>query len=161
LMMELRCLAWGRVLMELVYLFIENFLTKRQLEKAPFPIPRFQFVDVALLISQNEFYLVETPIHGEFRKYINNRAAVPLDFLDARDTNSAEFLCFAQHIQYQETFKTLFVSDFQGNDRFLTDPQILTSGEGKQLFADGNVSKGFLNFETDHRCNAFCKFFEL
>ncbi|KAJ7016540.1 hypothetical protein C8F04DRAFT_1201967 [Mycena alexandri] len=164
LIMEIRCLAWGHVLMELVYTFIDTFLARRQLKTAPFPIPRFQFVNAALVIVQNEFFLVETRIAGEFRKYINNRAAKGLEFEDPADTIRADFLCFAQHVQYQETFKMVFVSDFQGNEAYLTDPQILsdpTSGEGRQLFADGNVSKGFLNFETDHRCNAFCKFFEL
>jgi hypothetical protein len=29
------------------------------------------------------------------------------------------------------------------------------------LFADGNIPYGFTEFQRDHRCNVFCRYFEL
>ncbi|KAH9846080.1 hypothetical protein C2E23DRAFT_908040 [Lenzites betulinus] len=40
--------------------------------------------------------------------------------------NTSEFLVFCQHVQYQETKGMVFVSDFQGGDTLLSDPQLLT-----------------------------------
>ncbi|KAJ7180570.1 hypothetical protein C8R46DRAFT_1210908 [Mycena filopes] len=165
LMMELRCLIWGTVLLERVYRFMREFMADNHVSTLPMTVPPFRFVKAAMLVRDSEeMYLVEECIGGNFRKFINNRAAVPLPGTDPDDVQRVEFLCFAQHVQYQVTFKKVFVSDFQGNGSLLTDPQIMTdpeSGDGKRLFADGNVSKGFTSFETDHCCNDYCKYFKL
>ena len=49
-------------------------------------------------------------------KYINNARAVSCISPKAPEEmqNIANFLCFAQHVQYQVTHGTLFTSDYQG-----------------------------------------------
>ena len=66
-----------------------------------------------------------------------------------------------------------------GGDTLLTDPQIIThpcassdhytrffshstlSDLGRKLFSKGNVQRTHRDFEKDHECNIFCKFFEV
>ncbi|KAJ7842228.1 alpha-kinase family-domain-containing protein [Mycena olivaceomarginata] len=134
----------------------------------PFAIPQLVFVDAALAMipgPDKDLYLLEQCIaensEGKFRKYINNRAAIPTLFENKDDKECAEFLAFSQHYQYLKTHKMLFVSDYQGRNSLLTDPQIMKLEGARHLFADGNVSTGFASFETDHTCNMFCCFFEL
>ncbi|KAJ7455487.1 hypothetical protein FB451DRAFT_1048909 [Mycena latifolia] len=174
LIMEVRCLGWAHVLLLMVYDFMRRFLRETD-EIPPFEIPQMRFVDAALACSQagvereRDLFMLEERIDsstdGNFRKYVNNRAATPLPLKAKADIWRAAFLCFTQHYQYYRTFKMVFVSDYQGGDSLLTDPQIMSSPalaeSGKNLFADGNVSTGFASFETDHVCNEFCKFFKL
>ncbi|KAK7034458.1 hypothetical protein R3P38DRAFT_2698872, partial [Favolaschia claudopus] len=74
------------------------------------------------------------------------------------DRHRAEFLAFCQHYQLIKTHGTLFVSDYQGGESLLTDPQIMSSPslDSRQLFADGNIGNGFESFQNDHVCNKFC-----
>ncbi|KAJ7438149.1 MHCK/EF2 kinase, partial [Mycena latifolia] len=169
LTMELRCLIWGHVLLYIVYDFIRRFIREHGPPK--FKIPEMRFVKAGLVFVQgqgkpDDLFLIEERIcektEGKFRKYINNRAAIPSHFTDADDQESAEFLAFAQHFQYLRTFKMAFTSDYQGGKTLLTDPQIMSSpSAGTQLFADGNVKSGFQSFEADHKCTKFCTFFGL
>ncbi|KAF7358149.1 hypothetical protein MVEN_00863000 [Mycena venus] len=168
LTMELRCLTWARVLLLIIYDFIRRFT--RDHGQPPFEIPQLAFVQAALAMipgADQDLYLLEECIganEGKFRKYINNRAAIPTVFNNVADDERAKFLCFTQHYQYLKTHKMVFVSDYQGGDRLLTDPQIMSApslDDAKHLFADGNVSAGFSSFEADHVCNKFCRFFEL
>lgn len=46
-------------------------------------------------------------------KYINNDKPRPNDVLLEEDLNCAEFLCFAQHVQWQVTHQQFYTSDFQ------------------------------------------------
>ncbi|KAJ7142173.1 hypothetical protein C8R46DRAFT_920349 [Mycena filopes] len=120
LMMELRCLIWGTVLLERVYRFMREFMADNHVSTLPMTVPPFRFVKAAMLVRDSEeMYLVEECIGGNFRKFINNRAAVPLPGTDPDDVQRVEFLCFAQHVQYQVTFKKVFVSDFQGEPEYL------------------------------------------
>jgi len=83
----------------------------------PFPIPHVEFVPVALAVANdtNDVYLIEDPIEGEFVKYINNGSAQPCSFpYDPSSEHIAEFLTFAQHVQFWRTGENAFVSDFQG-----------------------------------------------
>ncbi|KAJ7037547.1 hypothetical protein C8F04DRAFT_1092834 [Mycena alexandri] len=173
LTMEVRCLAWGHVLLYMVYTFIRRFI--REHGEPPFPIPQMRFVEACLASqqevagAQQDLFLIEERIHpdveGKFRKYINNGAAIPTAFRNAEDQERAQFLAFTQHVQYWKTTKTVFVGDYQGGNTLLTDPQIMSSPEfmaaGHHLFADGNVATGFESFEIDHVCNKFCQFFQL
>ncbi|KAJ7107131.1 hypothetical protein C8R44DRAFT_530778, partial [Mycena epipterygia] len=172
LIMEVRCLGWAHVLLLMVYDFIRRFIRESGVSP-PFDIPQMRFVKAALACSQagpeqrdRDLFLLEECINtdreGKFRKYINNRAAVPTIFKNEADNTRAEFLSFTQHCQYFRTFKMIFVSDYQGGSTLLTDPQIITFADaGKNLFADGNVGSGFASFEFDHVCNKFCRFFKL
>lgn len=120
--MELRCLGWGHVLLLIVYDFVRRFIRDRGAEP-PFVIPAVSFVKAALAMrpgsqsAEQDLYLLEQyigPSQGRFRKYINNRAAIPTEFDNAEDNNRAEFLAFTQHYQYFKTHKMVFVSDYQG-----------------------------------------------
>jgi hypothetical protein len=147
--MELRCLSWACVLLRIVYHFVQRFI--RMHNHPPFAIPQLVFVDTALAMipgPDKDLYLLEQCItdnnKGKFRKYINNRAAIPTIFENDDDKERAEFLAFSQHYQYLKTHKMLFVSDYQGKDMdtfssylltntftggntLLTDPQIMSA----------------------------------
>lgn len=119
---ELRALAWGSALLNYVYEFIKAKNPDNDID-----IPKFRFVNAALATegqevpqAQRQVYLLEefidnaSHIQGNFRKYINNGLARPLDGLDAIDRLRARFLCFTQHVQYMMTGKLAFISDYQG-----------------------------------------------
>ncbi|KAK7002059.1 hypothetical protein R3P38DRAFT_3215827 [Favolaschia claudopus] len=185
LTMELRCLLWAHVLHSAVYGFTRRFLRENNKE-LPFTLPWMRFVHGALASSTGAstvptLYLLEEVIdqskEGAFRKYINNASAAVLDLKNPEDRHRAEFLAFCQHYQLIKTHGTLFVSDCLsrhihhneiywlglGGQSLLTDPQIMSSPslDSRQLFADGNIGKGFESFQNDHVCNKFCEFFEL
>jgi len=108
---------------------MDGFAPKRKvsLDFSPliheFSIPRMRFVDAGLAIEQlkkpgeRRRFLVEEVIptaEGSFKKYLNNASAVPCHFVDEGDNERAEFLAFAQHVQYVKTKKRTYVADFQG-----------------------------------------------
>jgi hypothetical protein len=122
LSMEISCLVWARVLLDLVYKFIEKGIALHG--EPPFHIPQMRFVDAALAVEHNmaestegRVFLLEEVIgedEGRFRKYVNNVSAVPVRFGNGEDEERALFLAFAQHVQYFKTKKLAFVSDYQG-----------------------------------------------
>ncbi|KAJ6553414.1 hypothetical protein B0H19DRAFT_885864, partial [Mycena capillaripes] len=57
--------------------------------------------------------LIDEKEQGPFRKYINNRAAVPTAFKDEANRYVAGFLAFTQHWQFKMTHGLAFVSDYQ------------------------------------------------
>jgi hypothetical protein len=96
-------------------------------------IPLFRFVDAGVAVvvkplettstgrpsTQRATYLLEEMLPGspaEFVKYMNNSEATTI--LERDDSDSeyklAEFLMFMQHVQYQITHGTAYISDFQG-----------------------------------------------
>ncbi|KAF8828266.1 hypothetical protein HHX47_DHR4000715 [Lentinula edodes] len=170
---ELNCLLWAKVMLELVTSFIES-VDRRLGTRPSFSIPRLRFVDAALVVARKgqrkEFYMMEEliPEHDgwSFHKYICNNSAVPLF---THETSSyafekncrARFLAFAQHVQYVETGRLAFTSDFQGAGDLLTDPQIITNPIlGDELFARGNVA--FDTLLVSHICkgNEFCEYYQ-
>lgn len=112
-----------------------DFIKKRLAEKAPdippFSIPTLRFVLAGIAVALKDIdpksiaasstravYLVEELIleeDGPFRKYVHNEQARPLMKTGHRDYVMAQFLCFIQHIQYNETRGLAFISDFQGD----------------------------------------------
>jgi hypothetical protein len=62
----------------------------------------------------------------KFVKYLGNRfpesCVCPTDPSKAHKV--AEFLLFAQHVQWEKTGQLVFTSDYQGAGDVLTDPQI-------------------------------------
>ena len=123
LSMEISCLVWARVLLDLVYKFIEKGIALHG--EPPFHIPQMRFIDAALAVEHNmaestdgHVFLLEEVIgedEGRFRKYVNNVSAVPVRFGNREDEERALFLAFAQHVQYFKTKKLAFVSDYQGD----------------------------------------------
>lgn len=115
---ELVCLDWGTILLDLTYQFIEEASMEYG---EPFgEIPRLHFVRTMLAedCERKKSYLIEEWIDdtAKFVKYINNGhpvACVPVDA--SEDVHRiAEFLCFAQHIQFNETGGLAYTSDYQG-----------------------------------------------
>ncbi|KIL61170.1 hypothetical protein M378DRAFT_82873 [Amanita muscaria Koide BX008] len=167
--MEVSCLVWARALLELAYSFINEQFEGPAI--APWQIPQFRFVKSALAVEQQSagkngaVFLLEELIHekeqGPFRKYLNNVSPSPLPFASSADRERAAFLAFTQHVQYWKTKKLVFVSDYQGGNSILTDPQISSASELGVIFAEGNVPSIHSNFEKQHHCNNFCKWFGL
>ncbi|KAI0290099.1 alpha-kinase family-domain-containing protein [Multifurca ochricompacta] len=167
--MEIACLVWAHVLLNLVYKFVDKSITSHGVP--PFQIPRMCFVEASLAIEHvtSEFdearaFLLEEVIGGDeghFRKYLNNVSAAPVSFTNEDDEEQAEFLAFSQHVQYFKTKKMAFVADYQGGNSILSDPQIVTDSALGYIFAEGNVPSSHQSFKTHHQCNRFCKFFQV
>lgn len=115
---EVGCLDWARILLNLTYEFIEAY----QEDHGNFPgtIPTLRFVEAAIAQGDTgKLFLIEEWIStskAPFTKYINNARAVSCIPKQAPEEiqNIGNFLCFAQHVQYQVTKGTLFTSDYQG-----------------------------------------------
>jgi len=92
-------------------------------------------------------YLLKEKINGGstvFTKFIHNMDCGPTLDEDEVGYDIAQFLAFTQHVQYTQTGKLVFISDYQGKWQLstscflffltsftgsmtlLTDPQILT-----------------------------------
>jgi hypothetical protein len=121
LTVELNCLGWASALMNIVYRFIEKE-EGNQGKQPEFEVPKMRFVKSGLAITviddEKTAYLVEEVIdnteEGWFVKYLNNDSAIPRVFARKEWTIRAEFLSFAQHVQFLKTDGTAYVSDFQG-----------------------------------------------
>ncbi|KAH9031731.1 hypothetical protein EDB84DRAFT_1492201 [Lactarius hengduanensis] len=146
---------WANSLLRDVYDFISEY-QKQTDTICPMEIPVFRFVAAGLAVTSfpgatsdnKEVFLVEELIQhedGPWRKYINNNSSCPCYFSDNEDRQRAEFLAFCQHVQYWRTSCQVFTSDFQGG----------------KLFSRGNIQRTHRNFEKEHKCNTFCKFFEV
>ncbi|CAK5274370.1 unnamed protein product, partial [Mycena citricolor] len=107
--------------------------------------------------SLRRTYLLEELIGtGKFVKYINNNSATPVASLSPDRRSLAEFLCFTQHVQYEQTDGLVFLSDLQGSGALLTDPQIMTSPSlDGGLFGGGNYGKFFEQFPEQHVCSRY------
>jgi hypothetical protein len=125
-LVEANILVWATCLMSVTYGFIDRFLGKSPIP-APFDIPRLRFVQAGIAVAQRALnqrstaragYLLEEYIdpllQGPFIKYIHNADAVPLSEKGETDYDIALFLCFVQHVQYEKTGHSAYVSDFQG-----------------------------------------------
>lgn len=109
---KMACLDWLRIFLDLTYQFIEE--NEGIHEEFPGIIPKLYFVKAAMAdCDVDKFFLIEEWIDtsgAPFIKYINNTCAVSCIPHQAPVgiQNIANFLCFAQHVQYQVT------SDDQG-----------------------------------------------
>jgi len=120
---EIICLDWATMLLDLAYSFIEAAVAEHG--EPPGGIPRLRFVRTMLaevmptVEPQEKYFLIEEWVGdtGAFVKYINNghpgscvRTNAP-----AAAHKIAEFLCFVQHVQYNQTGRLAFTSDYQGS----------------------------------------------
>ena len=118
LVKEIICLDWATILLDLTYKFIE--VAVAEYDEPHGGIPKLQFVRMMLArdIQNDKHFLVEEWL-GEsfgFIKYINNGHPVSCVRVGApkEDHQIAEFLCFAQHVQYNQTDGLAYTSDYQG-----------------------------------------------
>ncbi|EIM90964.1 uncharacterized protein STEHIDRAFT_144450 [Stereum hirsutum FP-91666 SS1] len=170
---DIFCRQWAHALTDdLVYRFIESH--DKEYGSPPSDslwIPQFRYVDAALAIrrspdgdDEDAFLLeelVDGDVDGRWRKYINNNSSVPIPADDLHDQLRSEFLAFCQHVQYWKTSGLAFVTDFQGGNTMLSDPQIITHPGLGDLFSNGNLVKTHSNFENEHACNAYCEWYGL
>ena len=118
---ELVCLDWATILLDLTYGFIAEAVLEHG--DPPREVPKLRFVRAMLteaptLKNSTKHFLVEEWVGSTkaFTKYINNGRPVSCVRPDApkEDHQIAEFLCFAQHVQYNQTGGLAFTSDYQG-----------------------------------------------
>jgi len=119
--MEVLCLDWAIVLLDLTYGFIEKLESKHG--RFPGVIPHLRFVNAATAEFQEgpkkKYFLIEEWIDTSktpFTKYINNGLPVSCVPQDApiEVKNTANFLCFAQHVQFLLSGGSVYTSDYQG-----------------------------------------------
>jgi hypothetical protein len=120
LSVEANCLAWAVGLLDLV----NNYMTEHRLDaelssvfNLPAP-PDVRFIEAGIAVEQGQgtdlkVFLVEERIPGKYIKFIHNRTATP-ELRPAREMDFVMFLSFTQHLQYQETDRLAFISDYQG-----------------------------------------------
>ena len=137
---EAKLLVWANALLEFTYDFIFDYAQTNNappgVEDFMSIIPLFRFVDAGVAIvvkplettaagrpsTQRATYLLEEMLPGtpaEFVKYMNNSEATTILERDDSEYELAEFLMFMQHVQYQITHGTAYISDFQGTKKAL------------------------------------------
>lgn len=129
---EARLLVWANALLSFAHSFIDSHINSA--ESIPDFLrdrPAFRFVDAGIALalkpleepggakatSYRAIYLLEERLPGassNFVKYINNSNAIPILESDDPDYETAVYLTFIQHVQYQITHGLAYVSDFQG-----------------------------------------------
>jgi hypothetical protein len=119
LSVEANCLAWAIGLFRLVTDFVMTYDLDSMTESAlTFSSPSVRFVEAGIAVEQGQgtdlkVFLVEEKIPGKYAKFIHNRTAVP-ELRPEKEMDYVLFLAFSQHLQYQETEKLAFISDYQG-----------------------------------------------
>jgi hypothetical protein len=136
LSVECNCLRWASILLDLTYQFVNREVKKKG--KPSLHIPELRFTRTMIAIvrqhSKQKVFLVEEwldlGVDGHrFQKYLSNhfsRSCVPHTAAPEAHT-IAEFLIFAQHVQWEKTGCLAFISDYQGAGDLLTDPQITSN----------------------------------
>jgi len=134
---ECNCLIWASILLDLTYQFVNREVKKRGQPLHPIPVLRFPRSMIAIVreSSMEKVFLVEEWLNQDdsngrkFLKYVGNHFPQSC----VRDTEPpeahkvAEFLIFAQHVQWSKTGRLAFTSDYQGAGDILTDPQITSN----------------------------------
>jgi len=132
---ECNCLRWASILLDLTYQFINREVEKRGKLSLPIPILRFPCSMIAIVrdSSKEKVFLVEEwfdLVDGPpFHKYLGNRFLEPCvpSTASPKAHQIADFLLFAQHVQWEKTGGLAFTSDYQGAGDILTDPQITSN----------------------------------
>lgn len=177
---EANVLYWAKALLKMTYEHIDRAIrhaTDLSIPEWIADIPRLHFVEAGLALayastskgtstastgSVTGVYLLEEKIEcgdAKFTKFIHNVQYSSRLKPDNDGFHIAEFLVFTQHVQYVQTDGLAYISDYQGSNTLLTDPQILTHpsvGGGTDIFSEGNVEIGVERFEQEHICNRYC-----
>ncbi|CAK5278831.1 unnamed protein product [Mycena citricolor] len=162
-------LLWATSLFDLTDTFVRHQLSKLGEPPSNLVIPDIRFVEggvaqvhntvtgtnVVRASSLRRSVIIEELIPSCFVKFVHNRAAVPHLDPDHPSYHIALYLCFTQHVQYVYSGRSMFLSDYQGSESLLTDPQIMTTPEiakqrGTPMFGGGNISELFNVFCNQH-----------
>ncbi|KAF6746858.1 hypothetical protein DFP72DRAFT_822486, partial [Ephemerocybe angulata] len=120
---ECNILYWCSTILTLTYHFIDSKMQEKG--DPPFRIPRLRFVKSGFCYAKsdsskiNRGYILEENITGRFVKYIGSLFPRPTtrggtQLLSEAELETAEFLCFTQHVQYLQTKGYGYISDYQG-----------------------------------------------
>lgn len=139
LSVECNCLIWASILLDLTYKFVAREIEGKGELSGPIPvIPKLRFTRSMIALVQDsptdKAFLVEEWIalddsEHPFIKYMDNcypQSTVPLT-AHPEAHEIAEFLIFAQHVQWQKSDNLVYTSDYQGAGGILTDPQITSN----------------------------------
>ncbi len=120
----------------------------------------FRYIDAYLgrISKFSEIVRIEEFAGENFTKYVNNNGLLASGN-DAEMQQKAECLV---HFSYVKSKGKLMLTDIQGSDYCLTDPEIATidgSFDQKELlFCVGNLGdEATDNFFKSHTCNTFCE----
>ena len=137
LSVKANCFRWASILLDFTYQFIAREVKTRGEPPPSCPIPSLRFARAMIAIvegsEKEKVWLVEEWLDVDdskrpFTKYIDNRFASPClpETAPLKAHQTAAFLVFAQHVQWEKTKWIAFTSDYQGVGNILTDPQITT-----------------------------------
>jgi len=136
LSVECNCLIWASLLLDLTYKFIDREAGRWGDLSRPIPTLRFTRSMIAIVreSTMEKAFLIEEWLDPDdeerpFVKYLGNRFLEPCVPSTAPTCahEIAEFLSFAQHVQWQKTSGLAFTSDYQGAGEVLTDPEITSN----------------------------------
>lgn len=136
LTVECNCVKWASIMLDLTYQFIAREI--KTLGNPPLPIPALRFTRVMIAIVQDhpteKVFLIEEWIDTDgserpFIKYLGNQylQSCVSDDAPPEAHEIANFLTFAQHVQWEKSQFSAFTSDYQGAGKLLTDPQITSN----------------------------------
>ncbi|CAK5265846.1 unnamed protein product [Mycena citricolor] len=164
-------------LFDLSLSFVDYILKKTRPLPSSLIIPKICFVEGGIALvhdstvgknvhaasSHHRTLVIEELIESLFVKFVHNHAPVPYLAADHPLFYVADFLCFTQHVQYEKLGGLVFISDYQGSELLLSNPQIMTSPDisKESMFGGGNVGALFTAFPEKHKCSGYCCFFGL
>ncbi|KAJ8090300.1 hypothetical protein PM082_018896 [Marasmius tenuissimus] len=165
--MEVLSMTWGATLLTQCIEYCKAMEARGTVKSIPLPDVRFAECALAVAAvnmtprSGGPYFMLEEVVGGCWRKFKDNRSVLTLPNVHDEDRDLADWLSFTQHCQYQFTQKMAFIADYQGNDRVLTDPQIITHPALSYTFAGGNNPDCYWEMEVWHECNRYCKHYQL
>ncbi|CAK5269533.1 unnamed protein product [Mycena citricolor] len=143
---EANIMLWAVSLFDFCYSFIQSFIEKNGPPPADLTIFDIRFVEAGVALVHDSSarghsvkdtsslvrsFIIEeiiTPTETDqaetFLKFVHNNLAAPTPFIVRNTVNYAvaEFLCFTQHIQYEKSGGTVFLSDLQGKSSHVFGP---------------------------------------
>uniref|UniRef100_T1IL46 Alpha-type protein kinase domain-containing protein n=1 Tax=Strigamia maritima TaxID=126957 RepID=T1IL46_STRMM len=116
------------------------------------------FLRAYIIEYDNTNCTLEERIDGVYTKYINNNMIL----LNAQSEYGPKCSALA-HFSYNFSERKLILSDLQGSEEVLTDPEIAsfyrydTDNKGSLLYGIGNYGNESLdNFKVEHECSKYC-----
>lgn len=143
-----------------------NFAQNMDLEAQCFEFGQtFSYSKVYFSSLNKEYVTLENFMEGTFTKFINNTGEI---CVEPEHVNEISLKAEAfVHFTYVRSHEQLMVTDIQGVDYKLCDPEIATSqltdpADSSIFFCTGNLSKDAIkNFLTAHNCNKYCELLHL